>query len=159
MVKDYRHTFTELTWLSSPLISILFHLHQQSASVLPHIQLLYTTRFPKNGQLSSILFFDRIRQIFEEGSYNRNFTLFLTQCSDFEKNSLLGPATGAADRERIVCGRMNSRNILDAVGPVEHRRGTVVYVCGVPSMTDDFVSLLRGAEGMEEKRVLCEKWW
>jgi hypothetical protein len=35
----------------------------------------------------------------------------------------------------------------------------VVYVCGVPDMTNEFVDLLRKTEGMEEKRVLCEKWW
>ncbi|KAL8917280.1 MAG: hypothetical protein Q9208_008056 [Pyrenodesmia sp. 3 TL-2023] len=152
-------TFTRLTRLFSPLISILTHLYQQSASVLPQIQFLYTTRFPKNGGLSSILFFDRLHQIFKEGSYDRNFTLFLTQCSEVEKNKLFGPASGAADKERIICGRLDSRSLLDAVGPVKDRKGVVVYVCGVPSMTDEFVSLLRGAEGMDDKRVLCEKWW
>ncbi|KAL8762454.1 MAG: hypothetical protein Q9184_001537 [Pyrenodesmia sp. 2 TL-2023] len=143
----------------NPLLSILTHLYQQSASVLPQIQFLYTTRFPKNGELSSILFFDRLHQIFKDGSHDRNFTLFLTQCSEIEKNKLFGPAMGAADRERIVCGRLDPRSLLDAVGPVEDRKGVVVYICGVPSMTDAFVSLLRGAEGMDEKRVLCEKWW
>jgi len=29
----------------------------------------------------------------------------------------------------------------------------------LPTMTDEFVELLKKAPGMDEKRVLCEKWW
>jgi hypothetical protein len=45
--------------------------------------------------------------------------------------------------------------------PVE-RRLAVVYVCGVPTMTDEFVAKLTDRQtglGMEPHRVLCEKWW
>lgn len=39
----------------------------------------------------------------------------------------------------------------------------MVYVCGVPGMTDEFVRALvapaPGGFGMEERRVLFEKWW
>lgn len=46
-----------------------------------------------------------------------------------------------------------------ALGPVEERKGIVAYVCGPPAMTDWAVSVLRRSKGMEEERVLCEKWW
>ncbi|KAI1420485.1 hypothetical protein F5Y12DRAFT_113388 [Xylaria sp. FL1777] len=52
----------------------------------------------------------------------------------------------------------------DVATAVGNPRFAVVYVCGVPTMTDEFVTKLtsRGAEGglgMEPHRVLCEKWW
>ena len=43
------------------------------------------------------------------------------------------------------------------------RRFAVVYICGVPAMTDEFVEALTdpasGWGGMDRHRVLCEKWW
>ncbi len=50
-------------------------------------------------------------------------------------------------------------DILDALGPVEARKGTVCYICGIPVMTDDFVEKAKKADGMEEANVLSEKWW
>ena len=29
----------------------------------------------------------------------------------------------------------------------------------VPGMTDEFVKAAKGADGMDERHVLCEKWW
>ncbi|KAK4694762.1 hypothetical protein P7C71_g2871, partial [Lecanoromycetidae sp. Uapishka_2] len=55
--------------------------------------------------------------------------------------------------------RFKERDLELALGPVDERKGTVAYVCGPPAMTDWAVGVLRGAEGMAEKRVLCEKWW
>ena len=48
---------------------------------------------------------------------------------------------------------------MTALGPEAERENTVAYVCGPPSMTDWAVSVLSRSEGMEDKRVLCEKWW
>ena len=48
---------------------------------------------------------------------------------------------------------------MDAIGLVDGRKGVVAYVCGPPPLTDWAVDVLRGAEGMEKERVLCEKWW
>ncbi|KAI0396194.1 hypothetical protein F5Y17DRAFT_139935 [Xylariaceae sp. FL0594] len=57
--------------------------------------------------------------------------------------------------------------VRDDIAPVlpADKRLAVVYVCGVPAMTDAFVSELTrpvaqaGLVGMEPHRVLCEKWW
>lgn len=59
--------------------------------------------------------------------------------------------------------RMTVDDVTDAVGrdPAD-RRFAVVYVCGVPAMTDEFVRELtdpKGTVAMEPHRVLCEKWW
>jgi len=56
-------------------------------------------------------------------------------------------------------GRMEQKNLIEALGPVEERKGVVAYVCGPPEMTDWAVQELADAEGVEKERVLCEKWW
>ena len=55
--------------------------------------------------------------------------------------------------------RFEEQDLIDAIGPVEDRGSVVAYVCGPPPMTDWAVSVLKGAEGMRNERVLCEKWW
>ena len=55
--------------------------------------------------------------------------------------------------------RFEERDLETALGPEPERKSTVAYVCGPPPMTDWAVDVLRSSEGMEEKRVLCEKWW
>lgn len=48
----------------------------------------------------------------------------------------------------------------EADAGVERRmKETVVYVCGPAGMTDEFVEIVSGIEGMERERVFCEKWW
>ena len=61
--------------------------------------------------------------------------------------------------DRIHFQRFSHENLMVALGHVEERKGAVAYVCGPAGMTDEVVSLLRGAKGMEGRRVLCEKWW
>ncbi|KAL8653468.1 MAG: hypothetical protein Q9210_002074 [Variospora velana] len=143
----------------NPLISILSDLHQSRPQPICQINFLYTTRFPQSNEPSSILFLGRLRQIFQGWGPNHILGLFLTQCSEAEKEELARKMRDDALTQKTVRGRISHRDLLNALGPVEERAGAVVYICGVPSMTDDFVSLLRGVDGMEEKRVLCEKWW
>lgn len=64
-------------------------------------------------------------------------------------------AEGISIRNR----RMTHEDLITALGPVEEGSGVVVYVCGPAGMTDEFVDVLQGAEGMSEEKVLCEKWW
>ncbi|KAM3070422.1 hypothetical protein ACMFMG_010248 [Clarireedia jacksonii] len=52
--------------------------------------------------------------------------------------------------------RNDIESILDAK---EDRKGTVVYVCGPRTMTDEFVEMISMMEGMSKSRVLCERWW
>jgi len=57
------------------------------------------------------------------------------------------------------CGRMTREDLMEALGPVEERNQTLCYVCGPPQLTDWAVHELKNAEGVEDERVLCEKWW
>jgi NAD(P)H-flavin reductase len=55
--------------------------------------------------------------------------------------------------------RMAVRDVERAVG--KEAEAALVYVCGVPGMTDQFVEALTtpGGLGMDKRRVLFEKWW
>ena len=61
--------------------------------------------------------------------------------------------------------RITLDDVVDAAGGASgpDRRFAVVYICGVPAMTDAFVHGLTDSAsrwgGMERHRVLCEKWW
>jgi len=55
--------------------------------------------------------------------------------------------------------RFTTEEIVESLGPEGERDGTVAYICGPPSMTDEVVGALRNAKGMTDERVLCEKWW
>jgi hypothetical protein len=55
--------------------------------------------------------------------------------------------------------RISHEDLQEALGPKDDRANTVVYVCGLPAMTDEFVEVLSKAKGMEKRRVLTEKWW
>lgn len=56
--------------------------------------------------------------------------------------------------------RITNADLEAALGhDIEIRKSTVCYICGPPRTTDQFVEYLKGREGMDEKRVLCEKWW
>lgn len=60
---------------------------------------------------------------------------------------------------KIVAGRITEKDIDEALGDVSDRERTLVYVCGPKVMTDTFVKYIGSREGMDTKRVLCEKWW
>lgn len=63
------------------------------------------------------------------------------------------------EHQNIEYRRFEEKDLHAALGPVAEREKVVAYVCGPPSMTDWAVGVLKGAIGMDESRVLCEKWW
>ena len=63
------------------------------------------------------------------------------------------------EHQNIEYRRFDRKDLQAALGPIEEREKVVAYVCGPPSMTDWAVDVLKGSVGMDEKRVLCEKWW
>ncbi|KAL8739846.1 MAG: hypothetical protein Q9190_007391 [Brigantiaea leucoxantha] len=145
----------------NPLVSISSHLHQNPELRPSVLNFLYTTRHPSSKDLSSVLFFSRLNSQFDGGSSpSRTLQLFLTRLPDNTKDRLLHSADDANPFSGgINFRRISSQDLLAALGPQSERRGVVAYVCGVPAMTDEFVDVLRSAEGMDVERVLCEKWW
>ncbi|KAK7967816.1 oxidoreductase-like protein [Apiospora aurea] len=112
---------------------------------------------------SKILFLDRLAKTFgsgEDGKDKGELKLFLTGGGGQgdEKGAI---EVGDTSKVPFVRRRIDISDVEEAVGGPAERRFAVVYVCGVPDMTDMFVEKLRSKDGlgMEPHRVLCEKWW
>ncbi|KAK8035309.1 hypothetical protein PG993_010304 [Apiospora rasikravindrae] len=115
---------------------------------------------------SKILFLDRLAKIFGSGGdgtekekVKGELKLFLTGGGQREEKGTI--EVGDTPKVAFVRRRMDISDLEEAVGGPAERRFAVVYVCGVPDMTDTFVDKLRSKDGlgMEPHRVLCEKWW
>ena len=63
------------------------------------------------------------------------------------------------EHQSIEFRRFVEKDLETALGPVAERKNTVAYVCGPPTMTDWAVDVLKQSAGMDQERVLCEKWW
>lgn len=120
------------------------------------VRFLYSVRGSVDGEgrNEEILFLSRLREIFEVLGEEGNLRLFVT--GEEGKGEVLANDFEGLDVQRR---RIEAIDLEDALSDAEKRSGTVVYVCGVPKMTDRFVELAGKADGMEEKRVLSEKWW
>lgn len=137
---------------------MISHIAKSPSQTQLTLQLLYTSRSPASGNLSSILFHSRLRSTFNHSLASQSrYQLFLTGATVSRPNQ---SASNSADPVTVVHQRrINHDDLTDALGPVSEREAVVAYVCGPPAMTDEFVALIRDAPGMDAARVLCEKWW
>ncbi|KAI1482930.1 hypothetical protein F4774DRAFT_369591 [Daldinia eschscholtzii] len=112
-------------------------------------------------------FVERLAGIYASGRVKGVLRLFLTGGDGSESESggegvVHCEGEGGGSDVPFQTRRMTVDDIAAAVGDVKERKAAVVYVCGVPTMTDEFVQKLTDSEGglgMEPRRVLCEKWW
>jgi len=157
---------------------------QAQAQAQPEIHFFYSLKDPrmsgKNRLSKNMLFLDRIAAIFREKRVKGQLHVFLTggatttlPSSTDQERKHDEKEKDKEDRPAIICEgvddisfhprRCTVRDDVAAVlGTSVERRLAVVYVCGVPSMTDEFVAKLTDRQtglGMEPHRVLCEKWW
>lgn len=137
------------------------------------INLQYSFRKDGSGDVSSVLFMARIRDLFERqvSQGRHSYILWSTGPSTIYPNSGTGEIPLKIIKERdadlryvgahqtIEFRRFDEGDLIRTLGPVKERNGVVAYVCGPPPMTDYVVESLRKADGMDETRVLCEKWW
>lgn len=153
----------------NPLMSIVSHLAERSQLVPSQVAIdfLYSVRnSDTTPEPSKILFLERLAGIFgrcHDGAAPKvrgELQLFLTG----------GGAGGGHEGKdgRIDDGvvdlpfkrrRVAIEDVAEAVG--DDKRSVVVYVCGVPKMTDEVVEKLISPKGLglEPHRVLYEKWW
>jgi ferredoxin-NADP reductase len=146
----------------NPVMSMLSAMHElgpgRVGGMVGCVRVLYTVR----KTTGEVLFYRRIRAIAEscerDGKVDFKFVLHETGGEGMERVS---DADGSMKSENVEhkSRRIEYGDLLDCLGPEEERKKTVVYVCGPPMMTDEFVGALGKVSGMENKRVLCEKWW
>ncbi|KAI1436061.1 hypothetical protein GGR50DRAFT_693623 [Xylaria sp. CBS 124048] len=169
----------------NPLVSMLCALKSVTNTATeffdfdPEVHFLYSLRDPgertdgMTRDAEKMLFMKRIASLFHRGGVRGRLRVFLT--------SGVAGAMGYEDRDGVIACREDGngngvgfhipflarrctvQDVVEAAGStLEERSQAVVYVCGVPTMTDEFVARLTGNEdgiGMESRRVLREKWW
>jgi NAD(P)H-flavin reductase len=143
----------------NPLVSIVSHLAEQ-ADVELEVEVLYSFRDPGGErEAEGMLFVERLASIFAREKLRGELKLFLTR-SDGPR-SPNGPDYVACNEVEVPfqSRRIGPDDLTAAVG--QAMSAVVVYVCGVPAMTDHFVQYLTSKDGpaMEPARVLFEKWW
>jgi NAD(P)H-flavin reductase len=114
---------------------------------------LYSVKTPESDfNAGKILFLDRLQDIQKQfGSDKMQQSLFVTPA---KSGTVQEPPPFKHEAKRIT-----TANLTDAVGPLKHRSSTVVYICGPPAMTDQFVAFVQDIPGMDRRRILYEKWW
>lgn len=163
----------------NPLMSIVSHLAEgvegvdgERSSCPYDVQFMYSTKVPPSppdsfGESSildseKILFMERLAAIFGREKVRGQMRMFLTG---------LGPGPASPRSESVLrCNemdvpfkrrRMGLEDVAEALGPEAERGNVLVYVCGIPSMTDELVESLTSKSGLNlrPERVLCERWW
>lgn len=158
----------------NPIISMLSWLYGQKDLGF-ELEVLYSIR-RDNGPIQGkrLLFVERLLRMFEgigkvgDGAEESNaarklpgrLRLFLTN-SGLSSRTHAVPCLGLGERSETLCElrRITCEDVAEAVGA---DKGTaLVYVCGVPAMTDEFVEYLTSQDGagIERDRVLLERWW
>ena len=124
------------------------------------VRVLYTVR-KRTEEQEEVLFYERMRRIAESyaGSRDVDFRFVLYETAGGEDSTAGVEGHVESKSVQHVSRRIKHGDLLECLGPEEARRNTVVYVCGPPKMTDEYVEVFGKAAGMEERRVLCEKWW
>lgn len=152
----------------NPIISMISALNEAGTSqilggMVKTVRVLYSSRRETNSNCqgaAEVLFETRLMEIarrweqHEHVDYKYAFFETSSQTGDEHKHGRLRPSNMLVHPRRI-----SQDDLLETLGPQDNRGNTVVYVCGHPTMTDEFVELLKHTPGMDEKRVLCEKWW
>ena len=169
----------------NPLISMVCHIGEMNDAAAdahegghagPEVVFLYSIRKEtatakdeedNGGQddpASRILFMQRLTSLYSRRSIRGQLKVFLTgseRSTAAEGGSLLCNGESVpCERRRITTADVDAA-VLGDTGRADN---VYVYVCGVPTMTDDFVahvtdSKSSGGLGLPPHNVLYEKWW
>ncbi|KAI1098538.1 hypothetical protein F4804DRAFT_338113 [Jackrogersella minutella] len=151
----------------NPLASMLGTLAEEEGDWPFEVRFLYSLKNDRvqggDTQVGRLLFVRMIAEVFAAGRVKGKLQLFLTGGEEEEEGeegvlSWEGEGGEMPFRRR----RITTDDVAAAIGDASERRSAVVYVCGVPTMTDEFVQKLVDPQqglGMKPHRVLCERWW
>ncbi|KAI8964883.1 hypothetical protein F5Y11DRAFT_314710 [Daldinia sp. FL1419] len=152
----------------NPLMSMTSRIAEMDGEETPfEVVFMYSLKDDGSRRAERLQFVERLAGIFAPGKVKGRLRLYLTgeKGSGGEREGIVhckGDGEGKGSGVPFQARRMTVDDITAAVGGAEERKSTVVYVCGVPTMIDDFVQKLTDREdglGMEPQRVLCERWW
>ena len=133
------------------------------------VEVLYGSKMPSAG-LAGILFLDRLTSMFKEGKVKGRLRVFLTSYEGAEggvrttTTTTTTTETGYEELEEemkgveIKKGRISVDELIEAV-KIGHDDEKLVYICGPPRMTDEFVGLLVQGNVVDQNRIMTEKWW
>lgn len=146
----------------NPLISMLSSLAESAASGESSLEIhvLYSQRDPAQPpDARRMLFVERIADIFSRRVLPGKFRLFLTggERQEGERDGNAGFDLPDGVDVPVMYRRISIDDITRILDG--EKESAVVYICGVPAMTDEFVDKLVNDAGMDPRRVLCEKWW
>ncbi|KAK3359342.1 hypothetical protein B0T25DRAFT_95309 [Lasiosphaeria hispida] len=146
----------------NPLMSMLSSLAESLLPGALDVHFLYSMRDPGPPRhVSAMLFLGRIVGVFAKGMLRGGLRLFLTGEGGHVPDGEQGVVSCAGADVVFQRRRISVGDVAAVLGP--DRESAVVYVCGVPTMTDHFVEKLtsrsKGGLGMEADKVLFEKWW
>lgn len=140
----------------NPLMSMLSCLSESDEWKDVNLNVLYASKGPREG-LQGILFLERIAKLFGEDKLRGQVSLHVTGGESSIQEGMQMVHGTAMDVRR---GRILPEELAGVVQG-EHRDATLVYVCGPPGMTDEFVELLTNPKGvgLSPRLVKTEKWW
>jgi ferredoxin-NADP reductase len=148
----------------NPIISMLSAMALRApgwvGGMVRNVRVLYSTRRKDD---ENVLFEDRLSSMankYQAGHAGDKLTEVNFEFTLFETSGRRGKNKQAnAEATKREYRRITHNDLKAALGPENDRANTVVYVCGPPEWTDDTLRFLQKSPGMDEKRVLCEKWW
>lgn len=149
----------------NPVMSMVSAMDVQGAKRIgglpPRLRILYTSKRGADGKgkPEEVLFEERLKAIAAKRGQKDEVDFTYTFFNTSRNVTAESERTDIPENMQVLRRRIEHNDLFEALGPEQRRRSTLVYVCGLPAMTDHYVELLRKAPGMEEKRVLCEKWW
>ncbi|TLD19681.1 hypothetical protein PspLS_09523 [Pyricularia sp. CBS 133598] len=170
----------------NPLVSMAAHLAEQEqdrGDGGPEVQFLYSVRAPggkgRREGADGMLFLNRLADLFARDSLQGKLQLFLTPAAaddgddgkegegqqtytDMNGNEVEADGVVSCNEVDVPFRqrRITKADLVEAIG--QEPKHVVVYVCGVPTMTDEMVKYLTDKDagiGLDTDRVKFEKWW
>ncbi|EGZ75290.1 hypothetical protein NEUTE2DRAFT_55956 [Neurospora tetrasperma FGSC 2509] len=153
----------------NPLMSILTAIADDvkhgKVSEICEVTMLYSMKDPGPPRdVTKMLFLERLTWLFAKRMVRGTFRLFLTRLLDIQQRNAVSNIGGGmvnchGFEVKFASRKISLSDIASAVG--DDRDSAVVYVCGVPTMTDEMVEKLVSNDGlgMKRNRILFEKWW